>query len=73
MSKDTIVLPDTRSWRDIPQHVKPRAMSREGRRRLTMGTVRAVIGVAVAGAVCWVGWGVSAVLREGPGLASDAA
>jgi cell division protein FtsQ len=66
MTKDTLVLQDTRSWRDIPQHVKPRAMSREGRRRLAMGTVRAVLGVAVAGAVCWVGLGVTAVLREGP-------
>jgi cell division protein FtsQ len=66
MTKDTIVLPDTRSWRDIPQHVKPRAMSREGRRRLAMGTVRAVLGIFVAGAVCWVGLGVSDVLREGP-------
>jgi hypothetical protein len=71
MTKDTILLQDTRSWRDIPQHVKPRAMSREGRRRLAMGSVRAVVGVAVAGAVCWVGWGVSAVLREGPGSVLD--
>jgi cell division protein FtsQ len=66
MTKDTIVLQDTRSWRDIPQQVKPRAMSREGRRRLAMGTVRAVLGVLVVGAVCWVGLGVSSVLREGP-------
>jgi cell division protein FtsQ len=66
MTKETIVLQDTRSWRDIPQQVKPRAMSREGRRRLAMGTVRAVLGVAVAAAVCWVGVGVTTVLREGP-------
>jgi cell division septal protein FtsQ len=66
MTKDTIVLPETRSWRDIPQQVKPRAMSREGRRRLAMGSVRAIVGVLVTAAVCWVGWGVFTVLREGP-------
>jgi cell division septal protein FtsQ len=73
MTKDTIVLPDTRSWRDIPQHVRPRAMSSEGRRRLAMGTVRAVLGVTMVSAVCWVGWEVSEVLREGPGSLSVSA
>jgi cell division protein FtsQ len=73
MSKDTFVLPDTRSWRDIPQHVKPRAMSREGRRRLAMSTVRAVLGMGVIGAVCWGGWDVSAVLREDPAFVSGGA
>ncbi len=66
MTKDTNMLPDTRSWRDIPQHVRPRAMSREGRRRLAMGGLRTVLGVGLAVAVCWVGWEVSVVLREGP-------
>ena len=73
MSNDTLEMPDTRSWRDIPQQVRPRAMSRQGRRRLAMGTVRAVIGVTVLGGVCWGAWDVSAVLREGPASVSDAA
>lgn len=73
MRSDTLELPDTRSWRDIPQHVRPRAMSREGRRRLVLGTARAVLGVSVVVAVCWGAWDVSAVLREGPASLSDAA
>jgi cell division septal protein FtsQ len=73
MSKDTIIAPETRSWRDIPQHVKPRAMSREGRRRLVMGTMRAMIGVLVVGGVCWGAWAVSAALRDDSSIASDAA
>jgi cell division protein FtsQ len=48
-------------------------MSREGRRRLALGTVRAILGVSVAVAVCWGAWDVSAILREGPASLSDAA
>jgi cell division septal protein FtsQ len=73
MSKDTFTVPETRSWRDIPQQVKPRAMSREGRRRLVMGTMRAVIGVLVIGVVGWGAWDVSAELRDDSSIASDSA
>ena len=73
MSKDTILVPETRSWRDIPQQVKPRAMSREGRRRLVFGTLRAVIMVLVVGGLCWGAWGVSAALRDDSAISSDAA
>ena len=47
MSKDTLILPETRSWREIPQQVRPRAMSPEGRRRLAVGTLRATVGAVV--------------------------
>ena len=39
MSKDIEAMPETRTWRDIPQQVRPRAMSREGRRRVTLGRI----------------------------------
>jgi len=73
MSKDTFSLPETRTWRDIPQQVRPRAMSNEGRRRLTIGALRATVGAAVAGAVAWGAWETAEVLRESPAEMTDAA
>ncbi|HEY1847749.1 MAG TPA: FtsQ-type POTRA domain-containing protein [Opitutaceae bacterium] len=61
-------MPDKHSWRDIPQHVKPRAMSSEGRRRVFMGTVRVTGAMAVAAAVAWGCWETAAMLRENPDL-----
>jgi hypothetical protein len=73
MSKDTLILPETRTWRDIPQQVRPRAMSREGRRRLTMGAIRATVGVVVLGSVAWGAWETAEMLRESPSGMPDAA
>ena len=56
MSTGAIRTPAVRSWRDIAQPVRPRAMSRGGRwRRLMVGlrTFGAVMGVAVLGASGW--------------------
>jgi hypothetical protein len=64
MSKDTDSMPETRSWREIPQQVRPRAMSGEGRRRLAMGAMRATMGVFVIGLVSWGAWEMVAVIRE---------
>jgi hypothetical protein len=72
MSKDALILPETRSWREIPQHVRPRAMSREGRRRFVMGAVRAAVGVFVLGSAAWGAWQVAAELRD-PSSVPDAA
>jgi cell division septal protein FtsQ len=66
MSKDTHAMPETRSWREIPQQVRPRAMSGEGRRRVAMGSMRAVMGVCAIGLVSWGAWEVSATLRDMP-------
>jgi cell division protein FtsQ len=66
MSKDTHAMPETRTWREIPQQVRPRAMSREGRRRLAMGVVRAVAGILVFGLVSWGAWEMVAVFRDDP-------
>lgn len=56
----------TRSWRDIPQPVKPRAMSRGGRWRLVMAGVRATLLVALIGTVAWSAYLVFSALREDP-------
>ena len=39
-------------------------MSREGRRRLVMGIIRAATGILVLGSVAWGAWGISAELRN---------
>jgi cell division protein FtsQ len=66
MSKDVHAMPETRTWREIPQEVSSRAMSGEGRRRLAMGSMRAVMFVAVIGIVAWGAWETAVVLRENP-------
>jgi cell division protein FtsQ len=73
MSKDTAALPETRSWRDIPQQVRPRAMSREGRRRLAVGALRATVGAVVIGAVAWAAWETAGVLGGNPAALPEAA
>jgi len=73
MSKDIEAMPETRTWRDIPQQVRPRAMSREGRRRVAMGAVRAAVGAVVLGGAAWGAWEVAAVLRENPAALPDSA
>ena len=66
MSKDTHTMPETRTWREIPQEVRPRAMSREGRRRVAMGAMRATLGAFVIGLLSWGAWETVEVLRENP-------
>jgi len=66
MSHSLVNLPQARSWRDIPQPVKPRAMSREGRWRLLTSALRVVGVAAVVLALAWGGWIVTDVLRESP-------
>jgi hypothetical protein len=73
MSKDTITLPETRTWREIPQQVRPRAMSREGRRRVAVGAVRATFGTVVVAAVAWGSWETAQVLRQDPSAIPSAA
>ena len=66
MSKVPFKLPETRSWREIPQQVRPRAMSREGRRRLAMRGFRFALGAFAIGLVGWGAWEISSVLGENP-------
>jgi cell division protein FtsQ len=56
MSADAIRTPSVRSWRDIAQPVRPRVMSRGGRWRRFMVSLRAAgvfLGLAVLGASAW--------------------
>jgi len=73
MSKETLELPLTRSWRDIPQAVKPRAMSREGRRRFLLRACRLLGAVATLVAAGWASWQVAQVWDNGSRHLPDAA
>ena len=72
MNRTVITPPQSRSWRDIPQQVKPRAMSWGGRRRLaTAGLGKAMVVMVVAG-LAWGGWEVTGALRKNPSAMSAA-
>lgn len=43
----------TRSWRDIPQQVKPRTMGREGKKRFVVGVGSIVAVILLLGASAW--------------------
>lgn len=62
MSKAESTLPVSRTWRDIPQQVKPRAMSREGKRRLAFHLARVAGGVIALGVVGVAAWQVARVM-----------
>ena len=66
MTPDPLNPPASRTWRDIPQPVKPRAMSNGGRLRLALAAARMAGGVAVAAGLAWGGWQVSSALRMNP-------
>jgi cell division protein FtsQ len=72
MSKDNLALPETRTWREIPQQVRPRAMSREGRRRVLARLTRVTLGAAALALAAWGAWEVAAVARN-PASMPDAA
>jgi cell division protein FtsQ len=59
-----VPLPQSRSWRDIPQQVKPRALSAEGRRRFTVRGLRLLCGLVTIGAAVWGAWEVRAALER---------
>lgn len=73
MSKDLVIAPTARSWRDIPQPVKPRAMSREGKWRLTTSMLRVAGAAFVIAGVAWGAWEVAAALAENPAKTPAAA
>lgn len=66
MSKDFPSIPSTRSWRDIPQPVKPRTMSGGGRKRLFFASLRVAGFTAAVMTLGWGAWQVAAVARHGP-------
>ena len=64
MTRDSVNLPNARTWREIPQPVVPRAMSREGQWRLLMAAVRIAAASVIGGGALWAGWLVFAAVRE---------
>ncbi|HYD83650.1 MAG TPA: FtsQ-type POTRA domain-containing protein, partial [Opitutus sp.] len=71
MNRSEINAPPARSWRDIPQQVKPRAMSTEGRRRVWWSATKTVLAVAFVGGLGWGGFQIAAALRGNPNLLAD--
>ena len=72
MSKELDHAPAARSWRDIPQPVKARAMSSGGRRRLAVATIRTCAGMALTIVLAWGVWELADVLRERPQATASA-
>jgi hypothetical protein len=56
VSQDLVTAPTARSWREIAQPVKPRAMSREGKWRRWRKKLRITGAVAVIAGVVWGSW-----------------
>ncbi len=61
-----------RNWRDIPQQMSPRAMSTEGRRRVTAGVLKTAGIVAVLAGLVWGGLEVAGTFSEKPTKKSEA-
>ena len=66
MNRPDILIPPARSWRDIPQQVKPRAMSVEGRRRVMWGTMKTAAAVVILAGLAWAGLEIAGALRGRP-------
>ncbi len=66
MKPPAITAPEPRTWRDLPQPIKPRAMSREGRKRRVLAAAKSVLAVATLLAVGWGGTELIAVLKKNP-------
>lgn len=64
--------PPARSWRDIPQQMRPRAMSSEGRRRVAISVVKTASIVAVLLGLVWGGLAVSESVQTNPKAAAGA-
>jgi len=72
VEQDTFNVSAARSWREIPQPVKPRAMSRGGRWRRGLAAGRIVALVSLLVALGWGGWMVAAALRDSPSMPAAA-
>jgi POTRA domain, FtsQ-type len=66
MSQSTHNLPTTRSWRDIPQPVRPVSMGREGKKRLLLATGNIVGLILVLGGAVWGGYHLFSVWSTTP-------
>lgn len=66
MNRHEINATPARNWREIPQEVKPRAMSPEGRRRVWWKSARMIAALAVVTGLAWAGYEIGAALRGKP-------
>lgn len=73
MSRESLKVPIARSWRDIPQPVKPRAMSAGGRWRFYAAGLRVTCGVALALGCAWGAWKLTGAIRGNPAAIPAAA
>lgn len=64
--------PATRSWRDIAQQVKPRAMSREGRRRYVVGGMKTAAAIGALTLLVGGGLWLAKAWSDNPGRFSAA-
>jgi cell division protein FtsQ len=63
---DDLNLPPSHSWRDIPQAVNPRAMSKQGKRRRRSHGFRIVVTIISLCVIGWIAWKVYTLLDNGP-------
>lgn len=71
MNRPTTTAPRARNWKDIPQQVSPRTLSKEGRKRRVFGGARVIAAAVVLAALAWGGWEVyHAVVQEPAQIAS---
>jgi len=66
VNQEVVNTPAIRSWRDIPQPVRPRAMSPGGRWRRAMQRVRVTALVALGLGLGWGAWFVAGTLSQSP-------
>lgn len=66
MSEAETETPMVRSWRDIPQAVAPRAMSKTGRRRYMLATAKVICGTAFVAALAWCGYELVSTMENNP-------
>jgi cell division protein FtsQ len=66
VDKPPYTVPIARHWRDIPQPIKPRTMSRGGRWRLVWASLRILGGGVFVGGLAWGGWMIVGAMAESP-------
>jgi cell division protein FtsQ len=67
MTESPELAPTSRTWRDIPQQVHSRAMSREGRRRFHLAGVKMTAVALALGAAGWGAYEIVTTWRSEPG------
>ncbi len=66
MNASTTQASAARSWRDIPQDLKPRAMSTEGKKRFAFSTIKTLTLIVLGGFLLWGGFEFFQTLQNEP-------